>query len=144
HFPGATAEQLAAARAVRGRARPYAEAELDESSWSWLVNPSFQLGENVLVYGSIAYGERSGTVSIDNATRERRTTRPERTTDYELGMKSTLLDGRLRLNANLFFTDVRDYQVTLREENPTIPGEYVNVFSNGERVTSKGLELDVE
>lgn len=144
NFPGATEQQLAAARAVRGIARPYAEAQLDESSWSWLVNPSFEVGQNVLLYGSIAYGERSGTVSIDTATRRPRITRPERTTDYELGVKSMLLDGRLRLNANLFFTDVRDYQVTLREENPTAPGEYMNVFSNAERVTSKGLELDVE
>ena len=144
NFPGATAEQLAAARAIRGRPRPYAEAELDESSWSWLINPSFELGQNALLYASVAYGERSGTVSIDTATRQPRFTRPERTTDYELGVKSTLLDGRLRVNANLFFTDVRDYQVTLREENPTAPGEYMNVFSNAERVTSKGLELDVE
>jgi len=144
NFPGATGQQLAAARALRGTARPYAEAELDESSWSWLINPSFQVSENVLLYGSVAYGERSGTVSIDSATRRPRITRPERTKDYELGVKSTLLDARLRVNANLFFTDVRDYQVTLREENPTSPGEYMNVFSNAERVTSKGLELDVE
>jgi iron complex outermembrane receptor protein len=37
---------------------------------------------------------------------------PEYVTNYELGVKSTLLDGRMRLNAAAFLMDYEDQQVT--------------------------------
>ena len=32
-------------------------------------------------------------------------------TNYELGFKSTFLEGRMRLNAALFYSDYEDFQV---------------------------------
>jgi iron complex outermembrane receptor protein len=142
NFPGASAAELTAANAIRSTPEAYADASLNETSWSWLINPSYKLNKDVLLYASVAYGERSGTVSISRGQGE--FTKPERATDYEIGIKSTLLGKRLRLNANLFLTDVRDYQVSLRKESETTLGEYVTAFDNAEKVTSKGIEFDIE
>ena len=46
---------------------------------------------------------------------------PERANDAELGFKSTLLDRRLLLNANLFWTGIHGYQATTLYQAPGSP-----------------------
>jgi iron complex outermembrane receptor protein len=59
-----------------------------------------------------------------------------------LGVKSTLLDRRLVLNADLFWTDVRDYQSTLLVQ-PNAATTFIQVESNIGRVRTRGVEADV-
>ena len=62
---------------------------------------------------------------------------PEFADHYEIGFKSTLLDGRMRLNASLWKTDFEGLQLqTLRPDGSF---QVVNVAG----ATSQGVELDV-
>jgi len=59
-----------------------------------------------------------------------------------VGIKSTLLDDRLQLNANLYWTDVTDYQATALELS-TVTGTFQQVLSNIGKVRSRGFETEV-
>jgi iron complex outermembrane receptor protein len=65
---------------------------------------------------------------------------PEESTAYELGIKSKLWDGRMSLNAALFFTQYEDFQAQdfVVDEDGGIVTQLVNV---GELET-KGLEVE--
>ncbi|MBW8813935.1 MAG: TonB-dependent receptor [Caulobacterales bacterium] len=65
--------------------------------------------------------------------------KPEFVNAYELGLKKTLLDGKLQVNAALYYLDYRDLQapVTVRI-GPTSVSQFVNVGKS----RSDGLELD--
>ena len=63
----------------------------------------------------------------------------EDTTTYELGVKSTLLDARLRINAAAFYTEIDDFQSQRQLE--TGLGTFV---SNEAEVEVSGLDFQVE
>lgn len=66
---------------------------------------------------------------------------PERANDAELGFKSTLLDRRLLLNANLFWTGIHGYQATTLYQAPGSTN-VVQVLANAGSVRSRGLEFE--
>jgi iron complex outermembrane receptor protein len=75
--------------------------------------------------------------------------KPERTDAYELGLKSTLLDHKLILNADAFFMNIHDYQqavevfdayTTALQNNGS--NYYTAATGNAQWVVSKGFELD--
>src|SRR5258708_36661276 len=72
---------------------------------------SYQLAGDVLGYFSIARGFEAGDVNDEpdqNGNDVVHSYKPEHALSYELGMKSTLLDHRLRLNAGAFSIDYDD------------------------------------
>ncbi|MBF6029277.1 TonB-dependent receptor [Pseudomonas sp. P115] len=64
---------------------------------------------------------------------------PEYTTNYELSYRGSFFDDTLRTRANLYYTDWKDQQVSVREANSNI----INVYNAG-RSDIKGLEVFVE
>jgi iron complex outermembrane recepter protein len=67
---------------------------------------------------------------------------PEHINNYELGIKTTFDDGRVRLNADIFYMDYRDLQVSQNVQNNTGVIDYVT--SNAAKARSEGLELELE
>jgi iron complex outermembrane receptor protein len=67
---------------------------------------------------------------------ERRIFQPEDTTNYELGVKSTLLDGTMTANATLFRTDIDDFQ------DRAFDGLSFIVLNAGE-IRQQGVEADL-
>ncbi len=65
---------------------------------------------------------------------------PEEMQVWELGMKRTLMDGRLRFNGAYFFQDFTDKQVSVQR---VIRGQLGTVFTNASGAEVHGLELDV-
>ena len=61
---------------------------------------------------------------------------------YEIGAKSTWLDGRLELNAALFRTEVADAQVSVTDDSQAGQGLPLQVVENAGKLISQGLELD--
>ncbi|ADP72782.1 TonB-dependent receptor plug [Rhodomicrobium vannielii ATCC 17100] len=82
-------------------------------SWSWLINPSYKITDDILGYFSVSSGEKSGAVQFDKTTGAPANVDPEKTLDYELGLKTSWLDRKLTLNPNLFHTQITDYQAQL-------------------------------
>ncbi len=68
----------------------------------------FQYTENVLFYASVQRGFKSGGFNIGSSQRD--PFDPETIWAYEGGVKSTLLDGRLRLNAAYFHYSYKNLQ----------------------------------
>lgn len=65
--------------------------------------------------------------------------KPETSNDYELGLKSLLLGGRLQLDAALFLTQFNNYQANFQTE---VAGALVTTLVNAGTVSTQGVELD--
>ncbi len=89
-----------------------AETDYDETNESWKVNLDWTPNDDWLIYGSIGHGFKSGGFFGGFMTDPRQVTayEPETNTAYELGFKSTLLDGTLQFNSAIFFYDYEDWQ----------------------------------
>ncbi|WP_437881438.1 TonB-dependent receptor [Pseudomonas sp. LRF_L74] len=118
---------------------------LHSASPSGLISLGYHFDDNLLGYASLAHGEKSGGVNLVapqyGLTSDSLVVGPERANDAELGFKSTLLDGRLQFNANLFWTGIHGYQATTLA---IIPGPLTStsVLANAGSVRSRGLELE--
>ena len=65
---------------------------------------------------------------------------PEEMQVWEVGMKRTMLDGRLRFNGAYFFQDFTDKQISIQR---VVRGQLGTVISNASGAEIHGLELDV-
>jgi iron complex outermembrane recepter protein len=72
---------------------------------------------------------------------------PETLTDYELGTKLTLFDGRARLNADVFYYDYRNYQAFFLQNFTQIIGNVNARLKGGEAelafLPAKGLTIEL-
>lgn len=95
------------------------------------------LASNVNTYVSLNTGFKSGEYNPGVFTNL--PSKPETLTALEVGLKSELLDRRLRLNAALFQYDYKDMQ--LRSMAPPAPaGQFLQL--NAANATVKGIDLD--
>jgi iron complex outermembrane receptor protein len=119
--------------------------EIDESfsrsrdDVKWLVNISYDIHYGTMLFASVATGAKSGGFNTVNGTAEEREFEDEDTINYELGIKSTLLNARLRVNAALFHTEVEDYQFQQQLES----GIGTRV-SNQAEVEVSGFDIEVQ
>lgn len=100
--------------------------------------------EDLLLYGSIATGFKSGGFPGSPSTAATATTpfEPEEAINYEIGLKSLLLERRLQLNTAVFFTDYEDLQVTRFFQPVGRPfGEFFT--ENAGKAESKGVEIEL-
>ena len=86
------------------------------SDVNWLLDTSFDLFAETMVYARAATGSKSGGFNTVNGTPEEREFEDESTDSYELGIKSTVLDDRLRINAAAFYTEIDDYQYQQQQD----------------------------
>ncbi|QRY77874.1 TonB-dependent receptor [Pseudomonas sp. PDNC002] len=113
---------------------------------SALLSLSYQFTDDLLGYASLSHGEKSGGVNLavasaPTAGADSLLVGPERANDAELGIKSTLFDDRLQLNANLFWTGIHGYQATTYYQ-PAGSTTLVQVLSNAGSVRSRGVEWE--
>ena len=131
-----------------GVARPQAySADISDGDLSGQVSLSYDISDDILAYGSVARGYKSGginmagipnlpdgTPSLTNAVVE-----PEVVTTYEVGLKTQLFDKRVTANLAAYRTDVEDYQANVVD---TGPGALRGYLANAEKVEIQGVELD--
>jgi len=67
----------------------------------------------------------------------------EESDSFEIGIKSDLMDGRLRINATLFETEFENLQFGVFIPSPTNPTGQETVNQNIGESTNRGLELEV-
>lgn len=117
-----------------GSAYAYSDS-LSNDAWSPRLGVDLQLGRDVLAYAAATRGFKSG--GFDFTSRESgRAFEPEWAWSYEAGLKSTLGNGRARLNLALFYTDYTNLQVL------TTIGPGVTDVSNAAAATIRGAELE--
>jgi iron complex outermembrane receptor protein len=132
----------AAARAGRSGAYDSGDLSLYSFSPSALASLAWHVSDEVLAYASLSHGEKSGGVNLSVASApvagaDSLLIGSERANDAELGIKTTLLDQRLLLNANLFWTVVHGYQTNAYDDV-----NLTSYLTNAGTVRSRGLELD--
>ncbi len=131
---------------------PSVEKEIEIDEFTPMANLSFDVTDDVMVYLSYSEGFKSGGftqrvfppivpgfTAPPDATDEELipTYDPEYVDAYELGVKSTMMDGRLRLNAATFYSEYEDLQVQVF--NSVAP-----VTQNIGSATISGFELEVQ
>lgn len=117
------------------------DARLDRSSDNidWLLRAAVDIGDDSMVFASAATGTKSGGFQTVNGEADSREFDDEDTLTYELGIKSTLLDARLRANASAFYSEIDDFQAQRQLESGV--GTFV---SNEATVEISGLDFQVE
>ena len=103
-----------------------------DDALTFLINPSYHLDENTMVYARVASGYRPGGPNTVSPTLPQ-SYGPDKVVNYELGLKSELLDRRLSLELSGFWIDWKDIQI----QRVDALGSYI---ANGPSAVSKGLE----
>lgn len=93
--------------------------------------------EDSLVYVSYETGYRAGGFQLANAP----TYEPEYLDAFTIGSKNLFWDGRLQLNAELFYWDYEDQQISYFTVSN---GVLENLTDNVGAATSKGIDLDIQ
>ncbi|THF62720.1 TonB-dependent receptor [Pseudothauera rhizosphaerae] len=113
------------------------------------VTPRLTLGyqwtPDVFVYGSYTEGAKFGGHNRSAGTPQTATVaaEPEEVSAYELGIKSSLFNRRLQVNATLFHNKYTDYLSTVA--NPTLGGVLYEgtVLTNAGEAVTYGTEVEV-
>ncbi|MBV6415997.1 MAG: Pesticin receptor [Steroidobacteraceae bacterium] len=131
-------DDRAACAALRQSCLPRTPYSADFSGTTPMAALAYRFSDNLNFFARVARGFKSGGFSSELID-PRVTTpyRPEFSTAYELGAKSTLWDGRAILNATIFYTDLTDQQGT-----QLVPGTTQSFLVNAGEATYKGFELE--
>ncbi len=118
---------------------PNTQVTQDIEETSPMVSLSYQLNDDVMFYGS--YGEAfKGGGFTQRVAQIRLATpqfQPEFVKSFEIGIKTLLLDNRLRLNAAAFHNDYEDIQIFVRQA-------IAPVTVNAGDGTITGVEIDFD
>ncbi|MCT2532099.1 TonB-dependent receptor [SAR92 clade bacterium H231] len=127
------------------------QLDFDSNNVSWIVGLRHNISDNAMIYGSVSRGAKAGAFNTSPLTPNGVDPRAlfvddEFVTSYELGTKTTWLDGRLGLNGAIFYMDYTDYQVLTNVASGTLPDGttlFTSIFDNAAALTSQGVELEI-
>jgi outer membrane receptor protein involved in Fe transport len=113
--------------------------------FTYLVSPEYKITSNLMVYGRIANGYRPGG-GLENPSPSELCVQhdfqcsyqPDKTTDFELGIKGTFFDRALSVDASAYRIDWKNLQLNL------IADQTWAYTGNGSRAKSQGLEVAAE
>ena len=111
-------------------------------AWSGRLLAKYELTPDSMAYGSVSRGFRSGGFNLGAFfdPNELTTVDPEFLTSYELGLKTTLLDGRLRANMAVFVYDYSDLQVFTFTQGSSTANPIVIALENAANADVSGFE----
>jgi len=121
----------------------------DDSGSVYKFNTSYSFNDDLMMYYTLSEGYRIGGLNPvppcpdplppgqnTCALPDEILIKPDTTLNNELGLRSTLFDGRLAINGALFFVDWDDIQIRDFTENGAL-----RITKNGSEAESKGIEL---
>ena len=115
-------------------------SKIDDDNLSGKIGLNYRPVDDLLLFASVARGFKSGGFNagfIDtNLPLSEVPFKEEKLTSYEIGAKSTFLDGRVRLNGTVFYYDYKDLQAL------TFEG-VSNFISNASDATVWGAEAEL-
>lgn len=111
------------------------DQQLKANKLTWRIALDHQFSRDVLGYVSYNRGFKSGGANLTSVTAP--FYRPEQLDAYEVGMKSTLLDRRVRFNAAAFYYDYKDIQVVSSSAG------IISIY-NGAAARTYGFEAELE
>ncbi|BFM07730.1 TonB-dependent receptor [Halioxenophilus aromaticivorans] len=124
---------------IGGATGQFSESQ-SNTNVSWKLGTQFYIAEDVMAYASVSTGYKAPGFN-DSAASELTplAVAEETSTNLEAGIKSTVLGGRVNLNASVFRQEFEDYQVQSFDT-----GAQTFITQNAAEVTTQGLELNVK
>lgn len=107
---------------------------------------SWHPSDHLHLYTSYSQGFRSGFALDGTVLTVAPTTPPvkeDMLTNYELGAKGGMLDGRISYEATAYYIDWKDTQQQLFVPNPAAPNTVVAIPLNGESISGVGFDLSL-
>lgn len=136
-------QELAEAEKVRfdpvNNATESRQAGKTDHAFLWRLGLQYDLSDNSNVFATLTRGYKGGGYDVGIGTTALLDVRPEKPTNYEIGLRASFPDQRLLLNVTAFRLEVEDLQVTARE-----PGDIgLFLLLNAAEALSKGVEAEV-
>ena len=97
---------------------------------------NYKFTPDVMVYASAANGEKAGGFNNNTA---HPTYLPETNWTYEAGVKSTFLDHRLLIDADVYHIDAANYQIYGPPPGASLPGGFITTNYGG--LATNGFEI---
>jgi outer membrane receptor protein involved in Fe transport len=113
----------------------YSNDESTTNVGTWSITPRYHISDDMMVYAKVATGFRPG--GPNSAPGESPMYGNDRTTNYEIGYKTELLDHKLSIDAAIY--DIEWSQIQLEAASPT----GFSFIQNGGKARSRGGELSV-
>ena len=82
------------------------DGKYDHGQLTWLVRADYDLTPGLLLYGSVSTGYKSGGLQDGGVPYKH-----EELTNFEIGTKSTFLDGQVVWNNAIYYEDFKDFQL---------------------------------
>jgi len=122
----------------------------EEEEFSGTASLSYDISDDIMVYGGYSRGYKAGGFNVDRSgfqvrpstinpatiTADQLAFDPEFTDAYEIGLKSTILNGTTTLNLTGFYQQVHDYQLNAFNG-------FNFITRNVPELISQGVELEV-
>ena len=135
---------------VERRKTTYSDSEQlvftpDETFWGGRIAAKYRVNDTTMAYASVARGYKAGGFNTDGTLdADLRQFDEEFLIEYEVGVKSRLLEDKLHLKAAVFHDDRSDQQVKsstgrIRENGST---EFIDFIGNAATGTNNGVEFE--
>ncbi len=121
-----------------GDVRPNLSGHATFDNVSWLFSANYRFTPDVMVYGKVSTGYRGG--GINARVGFINVFQPEKALAFEAGIKTELLDHRLRANLAVFRTQYKDLQL---QQFVTGTGGVSSFIANAGKVDYSGAELEL-
>lgn len=114
-------------------------ASPEDKKFSWDLSGTWKLNEDVNFYARVATGYRGSSIQSAGAFNAKSVAGPETSTSFEAGIKADFWDNRARLNAGVFYYEIKDQQLT------AVGGEFnANILLNADKSVGRGFEVDFQ
>jgi len=109
------------------------------NAFTYLVTPRYKISPDLMLYARLASGYRPGGNNGEaTAFNLPLTFKPDKTQNYELGLKGSLFGRTLSYDASVYYIDWKDVQL---EQIDPVSG--IGFFTNGGKARSDGVELSL-
>jgi len=107
------------------------------SPFTYLVTPQLKISPDLQLYARIATGYRVGGPNIITTQSIPAGYKPDKSTNYEIGIKGDLFERRLTFDAALYYINWKDLQINVGYGNSSF-------ITNAGTAKSEGMELQAE
>jgi iron complex outermembrane recepter protein len=139
-LPPAEAAEIETIRAGLGTGLYYKELT-HNGALSYLTSATYRVTDDIFAYATYSRGNKSAGVNVTQLPSPTLAiVKPERTDDYEIGLKSSWFDNRLVANADAFWIEDSDYQGITAV--PVSAIKSLTYIASVPKVKSQGFEVD--